>query len=211
MHSIAIFGGTFDPVHQGHIKTSVAIQSHFKFDSFYFLPCKTPTIKPPAQANNAQRIQMLQLAIKQYPDFKIDLREVNRDSPSYMVETLQSFRQVHINSSINLIMGYDAFLSLSQWHQWNKISDLANLLIINRSYYSEHPIPEEIKKLINLHVNDTDSILKIRKSGVVCFFDAGNYVISSTELREKLRQHQNVENELPENVYAYIKQWGLYQ
>ncbi|MCL5272385.1 MAG: nicotinate-nucleotide adenylyltransferase [Gammaproteobacteria bacterium] len=211
MHSIAILGGTFDPVHLGHIQTSIAIQSYFKFDSFYFLPCKIPAIKPPALANNTQRIQMLDLAIKNHPEFKIDLREVNRDSPSYMVETLQSFRMEHSNSSINLIMGYDAFLTLAQWHQWQKITELANLLVINRSHYANNPIPDEVKKLIELHAKDSATLLKKKKAGIICFFNAGNYVISSTELRKKLRQHEEVINELPKEVDEYIKRWKLYQ
>ncbi|WP_298626082.1 nicotinate-nucleotide adenylyltransferase [uncultured Legionella sp.] len=211
MHSIAIFGGTFDPVHLGHIQTSKRVQSHFKFDSFYFLPCKIPAIKPPTLASNEQRIQMLELAIKHLPGFKVDLREIQRETPSYMVETLQTFRMEYAGSSINLIMGYDAFLSLPQWHQWKKIIELANLLVINRSHYSEKPVPEEIRELMNVHMTNTETMLKSRTAGVICFFNAGNYGISSTELRKKLRQHQEIRNELPEEVYAYIKRWGLYQ
>ncbi len=211
MYSIAIFGGTFDPIHLGHIKTSKAIQKHFKFDSFYFLPCKIPAIKPPALASNTQRVEMLELALKPYPDFKIDLREIKRDTPSYMVETLQSFRLEHLNASVTLIMGYDAFLGLSQWHQWEKITDLANLLVINRNHYINSPIPEPIAQVMRRHSNDDDSMLKKKTSGVICFFDAGNYEISSTELRKRLGQHQKIINELPEEVNNYIKQWELYQ
>ena len=211
MRSIAIFGGTFDPVHNGHILTSLAIQAYFNFDSFYFIPCKTPTLKPATLANNQQRIEMLRLAIKNHEEFNIDLREVNRDSPSYMVETLESLRKEHTNDSITLIMGYDAFLTLPQWYQWEKIIGLANLLIINREQFSTNPIPKSIEKLLNRHKSETKTDLLTKKYGNIHFFDAGNYDISSTSIREALKNKELKTNNVPKEVCEYIKQWGLYQ
>lgn len=121
MYSIAIFGGSFDPIHNGHLQTSLAIQKYFNFDSYIFLPCKTPTLKPATVANSEQRIEMILRAINRYKqNFKLDLREIERTTPSYMVETLESFRAESPEASITLIIGYDAFISLSQWHQWQK-------------------------------------------------------------------------------------------
>ncbi|KTD43211.1 nicotinate-nucleotide adenylyltransferase [Legionella quateirensis] len=211
MYSIAIFGGTFDPVHNGHIQTSITLQSYFKFDSFYFLPCKIPTIKPPAQANNEHRVEMLKLAIQNHPYFDIDLREINRDSPSYMVETLQSFREEYQQASINLIIGYDAFLSLPQWHQWTRIIELANLVVIDREHYVQNPVPEAITRLLTTHKKDTKNSLLNSKAGIICFFDAGHYAVSSTAIRNMLKHNQDVKNDLPKEVYEYIKSWGLYQ
>lgn len=211
MHSIAIFGGTFDPVHNGHIKTSLTIQSYFRFDSYYFLPCKNPTIKPQSSASSKQRVEMLELAIKPYSDFKIDTREIDRDTPSYMTYTLQSVRSEHNNASLTLIIGYDALLSLPGWYQWEKIITLANLLVINREEFSQQPIPEPIKNLLNQNRNDDKNALLSHKSGIMCLFDAGHYDIASTRIREQLKQHKELKNELPESVYDYIKRQGLYQ
>ena len=111
MHSIAIFGGTFDPIHNGHILTSLAIQKSFQFSSYRFIPCKVPAIKPASTASTEQRIHMLRLALKNYNQFEIDLREIKRDTPSYMVETLKSLRKDYPYASITLILGFDAFLS----------------------------------------------------------------------------------------------------
>ena len=211
MHSIAIFGGTFDPIHNGHLNISNAIQNFFNFDSYLFLPCKIPTLKPPAFASNQQRIEMLELALKDYPQFKIDLREINRLSPSYMVDTLQSFRKEYRNDSITLIMGYDAFTSLPQWHQWDKIIKLANLLIINRVDCLKHPPQEPINQLITNHKNNSKDVLLHSMAGVINFFDAGNYTISSTDIRKRIQLHQSVNNKLPNKVYDYIKRMKLYQ
>lgn len=210
MRSIAILGGTFDPVHNGHIQTSLFIQSSFNFDTYYFLPCKTPIIKPPTCVSAQQRIEMLQLAIKNYPAFKLDLREIKRDSPSYMVETLTSFREENKDAAITLIMGYDAFLSLPQWHQWEKIITLANLLVINRSQFSAYPIPETIKKLLTKHKTEIKTDLSTKSAGVIYLFNAGNYEISSTHIREELKENKPVETKLPKEVYEYIKLQALY-
>ena len=211
MRSIAILGGTFDPVHNGHIQASLSIQSNFNFDSYYFLPCKTPTLKPPSSANTQQRIEMLQLAIRNHPDFKLDLREIKRDSPSYMVETLTSFRKENEHAAITLIMGYDAFLSLPQWYQWERIIELANLLIINRNQFSTHPMPESISKLLMQHKTEFNTDLLTKPAGVIYLFNAGNYEISSTHIREELKKNKLVETKLPKEVYEYIKLQALYQ
>jgi nicotinate-nucleotide adenylyltransferase len=211
MHHIAIFGGTFDPVHNGHLQTNLAIQSHFHFDDYYFLPCKIPALKPPTLANTTQRIDMLALAIKPFKNFHIDLREIYRDSPSYMVETLQNYRLEYADASITLIMGYDAFLSLPKWYQWEKIITLANLLVINRNQYSDRPIPDEIKALLTAHQSLEKRTLLKASHGVIYEFDAGDYPISSTEIRDQLQRKLNIETKLPKEVYEYIKQWGLYQ
>ncbi|MGM9453665.1 nicotinate-nucleotide adenylyltransferase [Legionella bozemanae] len=211
MHSIAIFGGTFDPIHNGHLQTSKFIQTHIKFDSYIFLPCKTPTIKPPTLANNEQRVEMLKLAIKEIPDFKLDLREIERDTPSYMVETLESFRLEYPKSSITLIIGYDAFLSLPRWYQWEKIITLANLLVINRNEFSRQAVPKTTQEFLEKYQTKSKAELLNTQAGRVFLFDAGNYDISSTSIREEIEKGADVKNKLPHTVYEYIKDQGLYQ
>lgn len=212
MHSIALFGGTFDPVHNGHIQTSRTIQASFNFDSYYFLPCNIPVIKPPTVANRQQRIDMLELVLKHYPEFKIDLREINRDSPSYMVDTLNSFRSEYPDASITLIVGYDTFLSLPKWYQWEKITKLANLLVINRNQFANTPIPIELKKLTEVAQQCTSKeLLVTHHAGMVCFFNAGSFQISSTDIRKKLKNNQEIEDTVPKEIQEYINQWTLYR
>ncbi|PWY56255.1 nicotinic acid mononucleotide adenylyltransferase [Legionella qingyii] len=211
MHSIAIFGGTFDPIHNGHLQASITIQNYFKFDSYIFLPCKIPTIKPPSLANNAQRIEMINLAIKDIPDFKLDLREIKRDTPSYMVETLLSFRLEYPNASITLIIGHDAFLSLPHWYQWEKIITLANLLVINRVEFADQPTPEIMRKFLKKHQSKSKKELLRTQAGIVFLFDAGHYEISSTSIREEIKKGAEVKNKLPYAIYEYIKSQELYR
>ena len=210
MHTIAIFGGTFNPIHKGHLQTSVNIQNQFKFDSYVFLPCKIPTIKPPALASNQQRIKMIELAIKHYPSFKIDLREIERDSPSYMVETLESFRSEYPEASINLIIGYDSFISLPRWYQWEKLISLANILIISRNEFATEATPEIMRDFLKKYQSKDKTGILNQQAGTVLLFDAGHYEISSTQIREEIKKKQDVSFQLPEEVYQYIKAEGLY-
>jgi nicotinate-nucleotide adenylyltransferase len=210
MHSIAIFGGTFDPVHQGHLQTSLNIQHYFKFDDYYFLPCKTPTLKSASLANSKQRLDMLKLAVKNYPEFKIDRREMDRDSPSYMTETLLSFRQEYPNDSITLIIGYDAFLSLPRWHQWENLIALANILVINRRQYQDNDLDKALELLIHSNQCKNPIDLLHVKSGKLAFFDAGNYDISSTDIRLDIKNRQHLADKIPPEVLEYIISHHLY-
>jgi nicotinate-nucleotide adenylyltransferase len=210
MRTVAVFGGTFDPIHNGHLHTSLAIQREFNFDSYRFLPCKIPTIKPPALANNDQRIAMVELAIKPYEFFELDLREIQRDSPSYTVNTLLSLREEEPEASITLILGYDAFISLPQWYQWERILELAHVLVMNRDASNYKAIPELIEHLLKTHKSNNKQSLLTKKSGAIYEFNAGDYPISSTEIRAALKNHLDVSAKLPKEVYDYIKTQALY-
>lgn len=211
MRSIAILGGTFDPVHLGHIQASINIQKVFNFDHYFFLPCATPVHKKATVATSQQRIAMLELAIKDQSDFALDLREIRRDTPSYMVDTLKSFRTDYPEDSITLIVGYDAFLSLPTWHQWNKLIELANLLVINRKPFAKNTVPTALQRMLVQHRTTAINELLHHKTGIIYMFDAGNFDISSTCVREELKHVQAAAKGLPERVNEYIKKWKLYQ
>lgn len=224
MYSIAIFGGTFDPVHYGHLQTSIAIQKAFIFDSYRFLPCKIPPLKAASIANSQQRVAMLQLAIDELnknagagsettASFSIDLREIKRSTPSYMIDTLKSFREEYKEASITLILGYDAFNSLNQWHQWQDIINYAHLVVINRNTLATASLPDSVKSLLKTRQQSDKKIVKQQASGAIYEFNAGTYDSSSTEIRAALKQGQDstIKEQVPKHVYQYIKSTGLYQ
>jgi nicotinate-nucleotide adenylyltransferase len=207
---IAIYGGSFDPVHLGHIKTAEFIQTTFHFDKFFFLPCKKPLLKSDTEAEANIRVEMLKLAIKSYPSFEIDTREVERDSPSYMLETLLSFRNEYKNAAITLIIGWDAFIKLPEWYQWQEIPKLANLLVIHRENFQTKTKPPVLEKLIATLKTNHQNDLKNYPNGKIYFLNAGNYDISSTEIRAMLKSNQSVEKLLSTEVFNYIKKYKLY-
>ncbi|MFT4058746.1 MAG: nicotinate-nucleotide adenylyltransferase [Legionella sp.] len=210
MYTIAIFGGTFDPIHNGHLQTSLAIQKEFRFDSYLFLPCKIPALKPLAHTTNQQRVHMLELALKDYPCFKIDLREIERHTPSYMIETLESFRKEFPEAAITLIMGYDSFLSLPQWHKWQKLICLANILVMSRLEFITEKTSEVMHQFLKKYQTQNQTVILNQKAGSVFLFDAGHYEISSTKIRKAIHDKQDLAWQLPKEVDQYIKDEGLY-
>jgi nicotinate-nucleotide adenylyltransferase len=212
MHSIAIFGGTFDPVHNGHIQVSLNLQRAFGFDSYRLLPCKIPAIKALAHASVQQRIDMLRLAIAQHEVLTLDVCEIERDTPSYMVYTLENFRAEYKNAAITLVLGFDAFLTLPQWFQWEKIITLANVLIIKRGDFGDTlNIDAPLKQLLEQHETNDQNKLLCTPNGVIYFFDAGAYPIASTTIRNAIKQHINVEPLLPKAIHDYIVTHNLYR
>ena len=218
MKSILIYGGSFDPPHLGHLKTALAVQDYFHFDTVFFLPCKTPVLKKPTQAEASHRLQMLQLMLNlekavesrfnHHPEFEISTVEIDRDTPSYMTETLQQIREtVGHACSITLLLGMDAVLSLPQWHEHETLPRLCNLLVIKREGVTEH---EPLTGLFPEPCHHARDLLS-HPNGKIEYFDAGDYPISSTDIREKIRSGQDVSDALPKAVDDYIKHHGLYQ
>ena len=214
MQSILIYGGSFDPPHLGHLNTALNVQRYFHFDKIIFLPCKIPVLKNPTKASAQDRIKMLQLMLKNYPEFSISTVEIDRETPSYMTETLKSLREQlestnNPSVSMSLLLGMDALINLPQWHQFEKIPTLCNLLIIKRHGISKKNYPEILQKMFNSPCQHARDLLESR-NGKLVFFDAGQYPISSTALREKIQHKETINNELPDAVHDYINQHGLY-
>jgi nicotinate-nucleotide adenylyltransferase len=154
---------------------------------------------------------MIRLAINNSPDFEVDLREIERNTPSYMVDTLESFRLEYPNASITLIIGYDAFISLPRWHQWEKLITLANILVINRNEFAQQSMPKSLNSFLAQHQSKNKDTLLNQKAGIIFLFDAGHYEISSTTIRDEIKRKEDVALKLPENVLKYIKDEQLYQ
>jgi nicotinate-nucleotide adenylyltransferase len=202
---LLIYGGSFDPPHLGHLNTAINVQNYFHFDRFIFLPCKRSVLKKSSHAPASARVEMLGILLKNHPQFSISTEEIDRATPSYMRETLTNFRnKLGPTVSITLLLGMDAYITLPQWFESEKIPTLCNLLIINR---------HGIKSVPNLRFNDTCSDpLDVIKSahGKIVYFDAGEYSISSTKVRENIQNKVNAMDGLSKELYEYIMSHGLY-
>lgn len=214
MNNLVIFGGTFDPIHNGHINTACAVQAFFHFDEFRFLPCKLPLLKPEAHANAQHRLAMLKVALSEQPKschFRIDSREIDRHSPSYMVTTLEDIRSECGNAlPISLMIGIDGFSQLPKWHQWEKLTDLTNFLVIERSGFQYDSMPLQVRQLLKRHEAMQPDKLLTTAHGLIFRFNAGKYDISSTIIRNKLSNLKETGEQLPAAVLDYIKKHQLY-
>lgn len=207
---LAIYGGTFDPIHYGHLKTAAELVSVFPFNPLYFLPCKQHVLKDKAKASAEQRVAMLNLALQAYPQFKVELCEINREGPSYMVDTLKLIWAREKPHSLTLIIGMDAFQDLCRWHQWQSLIDLANLLILKRPGYSIDKLDKPLQGLLDKHLITDPQQLCRQARGQILFFDAGQYPISATAIRRSLAQGVTVDTYLPEAVAHYIRRENIY-
>jgi len=204
---ICLFGGTFDPVHYGHLKPLNELQQYLAADAVYVLPASVPPHRPAPLASSEQRQNMLQLALREYPGFILDSRELERSGPSWTVLTLQSFRQQYPDASLCLVMGSDAFNGLSSWYHWQQIPQLANIIVIERAGMKTAKRPDWATEHL---VRDVDS-LRESKSSSILFVSLKGYDISATEIRQRMAQKLDVTGMLPDNVIDYIRQNGIYQ
>lgn len=208
---ITILGGTFDPVHYGHLRMALEIQEALGLPSIGFLPCRMPVHKEQTHGTLEQRMAMLALAIKDHPSFYLDTREVNRSSPSYMVHTLQSLREeVGSHRPLILIMGTDSFQTLHTWHEWKTLCSLTHILIATRPGYLL-PSTGPLLPLIEAHFTKKPCLLKKTPAGYIYTQRITQLDISSTTIRTLREQGYNPSFLLPNTVLQYINNIRLYE
>lgn len=213
MDNIIIFGGTFDPVHNGHLMMAEHVVTDLSAKQCIWVPNKIPLLKNNAQATTQQRLEMLSLAIQQSPlrdRFSIDLCEINRDRPSYSVDTLRYFRNKYGKlQSLSLLMGEDAFVQLDQWHEWETIIQLAHIIVVTRPNQIIS-WPKQIKTFFNKHRCSEVKSLCQQPAGFIYQLNI-QMNISSTDIRAYLSQHPSLEQVCPKEVAYYILQHNLYK
>lgn len=184
--SIGILGGTFDPVHIGHLRCALEVQTALQLDQVRLLPCKVPVHRPATQANAEQRQQLIRASIAAEPRLALDSRELDRDSPSYMVASLESLRaELGADCRLALILGMDAFAGLHLWHRWTELLSLSNLILLDRPGASppEHP---ELQALLAQHQIQHSSLC--HAAGGIYRVAIPALDISATQIRRLLAQ-----------------------
>lgn len=202
---IGIFGGTFDPIHNGHIDSLISLTDEFDFQSIYLLPSGIPPHRAPTASTAQDRLNMVKLAITGHPRLVADSRESICAGKSYTINTLKSFRAQFNDLSLAFIAGMDAYLDMPNWKNWQEFLEYAHIIVMNRP--GHHAIDNAWGKpyLVRDKSEITDSL-----SGKIYYADSLLVDISSTEIKEKLKKYQNVERELPRAVINYIQTRQLY-
>lgn len=207
--SIGILGGTFDPIHYGHLRLAQEIKQQLFCNEIRFIPCQKPVLDKTAYATAAQRLAMLQLAIQDQSDFVADDRELKRDTPSYMVDTLLSLREEFPTQALCLILGYDAFANLLRWHRWEELIKLSHLLVVNRPGYTLTLEPT-LKKFWQQHETQDRKLLLNQTHGYLFELRLPTLQISSTYIRQQFTQKLSPRYLLPDSVLHYIEQEKIY-
>ena len=203
MKIIGLYGGTFDPIHIGHLRPAVEVFQHLKLDKLFFIPCAYPPHKTKPFFTIQQRIKLLQAAIGSYPEFEIDQRETQRPPPSYTIDTLKSLRNDFPDAALCLIIGKDAFNNINSWHQWHELLNFAHLIVTQRPH-EPITINDEISAFFRLH--NTQNITKIQDNTCGCIYmqKVTQFDISSTQIRTLLETRHDVRYLVPDKVYEII-------
>jgi nicotinate-nucleotide adenylyltransferase len=192
---IGIMGGTFDPIHYGHLFIAEAARHALSLDRLIFVPAGNPPHKRyKAMAAAEHRYAMTALAIKDNPRFEISRAETDKAGASYTSETLETFAGIYADARFFLIMGMDSALEITEWHEHVKILSLSTVVVVARPGY----IRDKIEKIDGT----------VRESLV--FLDVGMIDVSSTEIRDNTREGKSVRYMTPEAVRDYIRERELY-
>ncbi len=201
---IGLLGGTFDPVHKGHLHLAEQVISHLPLDEVQFLPCANPVHRQAPRVESNHRVMMLQSALEDYPDFVVNTLEIDRGGPSYMVDTLNEVVKQGEQRAICLLIGVDAFNTLMNWKSPQEIMAIAHLVVCHR------PGCLLDKRIFtNFQVDSADELTQ-QKAGYIYPLDIEENSCSSSEVRRLLAENQPVENCLTRPVIDYIKQNNLY-
>jgi len=207
---IGIFGGTFDPVHFGHLRPALEVQQALGLNEVRFIPAGQPPHRETPYASTPQRLSMLRAAIEDQPGFVVDERELRREGPSYMVDTLASLREEVGQTPLCLILGYDAFLGLPGWHQWNSLIELAHLVITHRPGWSHDELDDALQSLVKQCETGVERLSE-QAAGGLLFVPVTQLDISATIIREQIRAGQDIRYLLPDTVYRIIREQKLYR
>ena len=197
---IGVYGGSFDPVHFGHLKTANSIKNELNFERLFLLPCFEPVHKNSLHYSSIERLKMLSLAIKEFPSLEIDTREIDRGGSSFMIDTLIELLEEFKENNICLIIGMDSFISFKTWKKWDQFASLVHLIVLPR--ISDQPSQNSLDTF-ELAIDKND--LKIKPNGLLYFSNSELIDISSTDIRDRIASNQNLDGLMPSSVINFLQ------
>jgi len=206
---IGILGGTFDPVHHGHLRLAVEMREGLALDELRMIPARQPPHREAPAATAADRLAMLQAAVADCPELRVDTRELHREGPSYTVDTLASVRAEIPDEPLCLVVGMDAFNGLATWYRWQDLLNFAHLGIARRPG-STVPQRGEPAELLRSHLAEEGAALAKRRNGLIWVHEIPLLDISATRIRTLLAAGRDARFLLPDAVLHVIHQRGLY-
>ena len=204
---IGVFGGTFDPIHLGHLRPVLEVHQALQLERTHFIPCRIPVHRTPPLADASTRLAMVRLAVEQVQGFVADDRELTRQSPSYMVDTLASLQRDFPADSLCLLLGADAFAQFKQWKSWRRILQLANLLVMRRPLAE----PLDLAADLSARVTAEQHVFRASRAGRILFFDVTLMDISATQVRQAAMEGKAIRYWVTDKVCEFIADKKLYE
>lgn len=209
MKPIGVFGGTFDPIHYGHLRTAFEMLQALNFDEVRFIPCGDPPHRGTTFADARLRFRLVDVAIRGQHGFISDDREIRREGPSYSIDTLNDLRMEFPQRSLGLILGMDAFLGLPKWHRWTEILDIAHIVVAHRPGWRAPDIGA-LGELIARHGTHRVEDLHNATHGRIHIHAVTQLEIASTEIRELVAAGRDPRFLMPDAVRDVIEETGIY-
>ena len=206
---IGIFGGTFDPVHYGHIKPALSVKHALQLEQLRFIPNREPPHRETPWLEVDQRLSLLKTALAEYEDVVVDERELEREGPSYMVDTLLSLKQDFPQQCFCLIIGMDAFMGINHWHRWRQLFELCHIVVTQRPGFDESVVTTKmdadeadfLKQKITRNISD----LSLQPTGKILLQSVPQLDISSTMIRESLSRGEDISQWMPAAAYTQLR------
>ena len=222
---IAILGGTFDPIHFGHLRPAVEIAEKLSLSEVRFIPSAKPPHRWQPKVSAEHRLNMVKRAIKEYPKFVLDDREYQRlerdNLASFTIDTVRSIREeIGESESFGMIVGMDAFQSFTSWRDWEKILDTVHVIVASRPGYQAVEANQNRDQQCNQYKSHdwfqqrlTTDVKELHKnaSGKVYFCDVTQLDISATYIRNQIDEGYSCYYLSPKKVTKYIKKYNLYE
>lgn len=210
LRCIALFGGTFNPVHFGHLRMALELREALGFDEMRLLPSHSPRHRDQPQVSAQHRCEMLKLALADCPQLQLDERELQRPGPTYTVDTLEELRaELGESVSISFCLGLDSFLGLPGWHRWERLLELAHLVVVTRPGW-QLPREGELAALLKRHAGEAGE-LHTGPRGRIAVREQTLLPISATNIRQMIGNRRSPQFLLPDAVWRYIQDNQLYR
>jgi nicotinate-nucleotide adenylyltransferase len=211
---LGLFGGTFDPVHYGHLRLAEESIAHLGLGGVRWIPAGQPPHRGIPQVTAEQRLEMVRRSTAGNPHFSVDPAEVLADAPSYTVHTLTRLRaELGPTQPLVLLVGADAFAGLSSWHRWQDLLDLTHIAVSHRPGFpiEPHSLPEPLAAAFLARRLDDVSGLRAAPGGRIVTFAMTQLAISATQIRKLLANGLSARYLLPDGVLDYIQTHSLYR
>jgi nicotinate-nucleotide adenylyltransferase len=206
---IGILGGTFDPVHCGHLRLALEIRGSLSLDSVRLLPAPNPRLRDAPHADVSRRLELLSAAVEDEPGLDVDTRELDRDGPTYTVETLESLRSEFSDEVLVFILGMDSFQRLDSWHRWRELTGLAHLAVAHRPG-GALPATGPVAELLARCRWDDPGTLLDEPAGRIIVCEPPLLDISATRVRALVSQGRSIRFLVPDKVIELINRTGCY-
>jgi nicotinate-nucleotide adenylyltransferase len=215
---IGLFGGTFNPVHLGHLRSALEVKEGFGLDQVILIPASVPPHKGSAElAGAAERLEMIAAAVEGVPGLSASDVETRREGPSFTVDTVRHFRSRLPGTELFLIVGLDAFLELDTWRSFRELLGLVPLLVISRPEAGRLPEAAVVERFIRARIcpectaDPGDALFRGPGIRDIRIFPVTALDVSSSRIRELVRAGRSIRYLVPERVQTYIQTRGLYR